>query len=55
MADPWSLLINAFTALGTIFLIWWLQSRPEKKRKEKRKGSYQVIRINGHCSEYSPR
>ncbi len=37
MADPWSLLINAFTALGTIFLIWWLQTRPEKKRIEKEK------------------
>ena len=37
MVDHWSLLINAFTALGTIFLIWWLQTRPEKKRIEKEK------------------
>lgn len=37
MADSWSLLINAFTALGTIFLICWLQTLQEKKRIAKEK------------------
>ena len=35
MADPWSLLINSFTALGAIFLSFVLIYFPEHRRKRK--------------------